>query len=93
MSAACPTLAIGADGTVTLGNGSAPLASPAELSALLAALPSGSAFEIRADAEARHALVVEVLHGLREAGFLDVSLVATQLAPGADHGGWGGEPR
>lgn len=94
-------IAIEADGAVTLDGGSVDLGSrvidsPASLAASLSGVPGGATFEIRAHADARHAVVVEVLHGLREAGFLDVSLVATKRAPGDSGAGssqWGSETR
>ena len=91
-------IAIEAEGTVTMDGGAArgaPLevGSPAALAGSLASVAPGTAFEIRAHADARHAVVVEVLHGLREAGFLDVSLVATKRASGAESKKWGSEPR
>ncbi len=86
-------IAIEAGGVVTLDGGAVTLDSPVEFAASLTGYPAGSAFEIRAHADARHAVVVEVLHGLREAGFLDVSLVATQRASGTEPDGWGSVPR
>lgn len=86
-------LAIGADGAVSVEGEARELASPAALDGFLAGLSPGATFEIRAHADARHAVVVEVLHGLREAGFLDVSLVATRRGSEAPASGWGGSPR
>jgi biopolymer transport protein ExbD len=84
---------IDADGAVTLDGGAMPIESPGAFADALLGIPSGAAFEIRAHADARHAVIVEVLHGLREASFLDVSLVANTRPADADPGAWGSTPR
>lgn len=86
-------LAIDASGAVSVDGGALQLASPAALDEFLESLASSATFEIRADADARHAVVVEVLHGLREAGFLDVSLIATRRGTSTPAGGWGSSGR
>lgn len=86
-------IAIEADGAVTMAGATDAVESSAALAASLSEVPSGTVFEIRAHADARHAVVVEVLHGLREAGFLDVSLIANKRAPGAEPSLWGSPSR
>lgn len=86
-------IVIDAGGAVTLDGGAKPIESPGAFADALLGIPSGAAFEIRAHADARHAVVVEVLHGLREASFLDVSLVANTRPADSDPGAWGSAPR
>ena len=86
-------IAIEASGAVLLDGGALPADSPAAFSASLADVPLGTSFEIRAHADARHAVVMEVLHGLREQSFLDVSLVALKRSGETEPSGWGSAPR
>ncbi|MGK0482837.1 MAG: biopolymer transport protein ExbD [Planctomycetota bacterium] len=83
-------ITIEAGGRVQIGDTGASPATAAELAAALVAVESGSSVEIRAHADARHAVVVEVLHGLREAGLLDVRFVAMRHEPGGESRPLGG---
>ncbi|QDV08061.1 Biopolymer transport protein ExbD/TolR [Planctomycetes bacterium Poly30] len=69
---------IDADGAVTVGEAAFSVAEPGDLGAALAGFDPVASVEIRAHADARHAVVVEVLHELRQAGRLDVRFVATR---------------
>lgn len=84
------TIAVDAEGTVSLlegqepGLSAAPVATPRELAASLEAATSRGALqvEIRADGDAAHRVVLDVLQAARKAGVSDVRFVAFEAAEG-----------
>lgn len=69
---------IEANGELRIAGESAPLAGAQGLAALTSLDQPDVRVEIRAHADARHAVVVEVLHELQQLGVIDVRFVATQ---------------
>ncbi len=84
-------LRIDADGSVTMIEADGPHATPtagelrAGLARAMAAAgsPTNTIVEVRADADARHGVTVDVLQTVRAAGIVDVRFVAT-AGPGDD---------
>ncbi len=80
-------LVVGADGSVTLHEDAEPTTlvdSPGELAQRLGPDPERLVVEVRADADARHAVVIDLLQTLWSEGVVDVRFVAA-----VDRGGEG----
>ncbi len=86
---ASPVVTIDGEGTVRLDGEAGIVPSSQALIEALGTADGPRSVEIRAHGDARHAVVVEVLHGLRQAGWLDVRFVAIQRDEGAASAAWG----